>query len=174
MSKLMIFGAGYSGRAIAKSLQDSVDLVCGTTRSVEQAEKLRSLDIHPFIFDGETLSDALSAELSTVTHLVQSIAPGKMGDPLLRLCGGHLNSLMPQLSWAAYLSTVGVYGNHDGAWVDEETPCKPISVRSLERVEAEQAWTVAAREASVPLCILRLSVHRPELLSSRHRPASLR
>lgn len=157
MSQLMIFGAGYSGKAIAKSLQGTMDHVCGTTRSAEQAEKLRSLGITPFIFDGETLNDDLRAELSTVTHLVQSIAPGKTGDPLLRLCSGNLRSLMPRLRWTAYLSTVGVYGNHDGAWVDEETPCKPVSARSLERVEAEEAWATAAEDASVPLSILRLS-----------------
>ncbi len=48
-------------------------------------------------------------------------------------------------------------GNHDGAWVDEETPCKPVSARSLERVQAEQAWQMASDGADAPLSILRLS-----------------
>lgn len=157
MSQLMIFGAGYSGKAIARTLQGSMDRICGTTRGIEQAETLRSLGITPFIFDGETISDALRAELAHTTHLVQSIAPGKAGDPLLRLCNGTLKDLMPQLEWTAYLSTVGVYGNHDGAWVDEETECKPVSARSLERVEAEQSWAAAADKAGVQLSILRLS-----------------
>ncbi|WP_296035571.1 SDR family NAD(P)-dependent oxidoreductase [uncultured Agrobacterium sp.] len=157
MSQLMIFGAGYSGKAIAKSLQDTIGRICGTTRSAEHAQKLLSLGISPFIFDGDTLSETLRRELATVTHLVQSIAPGKTGDPLLRICSGDLKSLMPQLQWVAYLSTVGVYGNHDGAWVDEETPCKPVSARSLERVQAEQAWQMASDGADAPLSILRLS-----------------
>ncbi|WP_037170716.1 SDR family oxidoreductase [Agrobacterium larrymoorei] len=157
MSQLMIFGAGYSGKAIAKTLQGSMDRICGTTRSTEQAETLKALGITPVIFDGETISDALRAELANTTHFVQSIAPGKAGDPLLRLCNGALKDLMPQLEWAAYLSTVGVYGNHDGAWVNEETECKPVSARSLERVEAEQSWAAAADKAGVQLSILRLS-----------------
>ncbi len=157
MSQLMIFGAGYSGKAIAKTLQGSMDRICGTTRSTEQAETLKALGITPVIFDGETISDALRAELAHTTHLVQSIAPGKAGDPLLRLCNGTLKDLMPQLEWTAYLSTVGVYGNHDGAWVNEETECKPVSARSLERVEAEQSWALAADKAGVQLSILRLS-----------------
>lgn len=157
MSQLMIFGAGYSGKAIAKTLQGSMDRICGTTRSSEQAETLKALGITPVIFDGETISDALRAELAHTTHLVQSIAPGKAGDPLLRLCNGALKDLMPQLEWAAYLSTVGVYGNHDGAWVNEETECKPVSARSLERAEAEQSWATAADKAGVQLSILRLS-----------------
>ncbi|NTJ44277.1 SDR family oxidoreductase [Agrobacterium larrymoorei] len=157
MSHLMIFGAGYSGKAIAKNLQGSMARIGGTTRSADHVSKLQALDIQPFIFDGTMLTAELRDELVTVTHLVQSIAPGASGDPLLRLCEGDITSLMPNLKWAAYLSTVGVYGNHDGQWVDEETPCKPVSDRSLERVDAENAWMAAATRADIPLCILRLS-----------------
>ena len=157
MSHLMIFGAGYSGKAIARALQDRMDGISGTTRSDDNISNLQSLAIAPFIFSGAALSDELRVELKHVTHLVQSIAPGASGDPLLRLCGGDIKSLMPKLQWAAYLSTVGVYGNHDGDWVDEDTPCRPVSVRSTERVDAEAAWADAATKANVPLCVLRLS-----------------
>ncbi len=157
MSHLMIFGAGYSGKAIARALQGKMDRISGTTRGEDNISTLQCLAIAPFIFDGETLNEDLRSELRGVTHLVQSIAPGASGDPLLRLCHGDLKSLMPQLRWAAYLSTVGVYGNHDGDWVDEETPCRPVSVRSKERVAAEEAWETAATEAGVALCVLRLS-----------------
>lgn len=157
MSHLMIFGAGYSGKAIARALQGKVDQISGTTRSEDRISNLQCLAIAPFIFDGEVISEDLRAELQSVTHLLQSIAPGASGDPLLRLCDGDLKSLMPQLQWVAYLSTVGVYGDHDGAWVDEDTPCRPVSARSLERVEAENGWAQAAERAGVPLCVLRLS-----------------
>lgn len=157
MSHLMIFGAGYSGKAIARALQGKMAKVSGTTRSRYNVTGLQCQAIAPFIFDGETLSEELRTELKGVTHFVQSIAPGTSGDPLLRLCAGDLKSLMPDLQWAAYLSTVGVYGNHDGAWVDENTPCRPVSVRSTERVEAENAWLAAAETAGIPVCILRLS-----------------
>ncbi len=157
MSHLMIFGAGYSGKAIARALQGKMAKVSGTTRSEGNVTGLLCQAIAPFIFDGETLSEELRRELKGVTHLVQSIAPGTSGDPLLRLCDGDLKSLMPDLQWAAYLSTVGVYGNHDGAWVDENTSCRPISVRSTERVEAENAWEAAGETAAIPVCILRLS-----------------
>lgn len=157
MSHLMIFGAGYSGKAIARALQGSMEQISGTTRSADNISTLQCQAIAPFIFDGVSLSKDLRQELSGVTHLVQSIAPGASGDPLLRLCHGDLKGLMPNLQWAAYLSTVGVYGNHDGAWVDEDTPCRPLSVRSKERVAAEEAWAVAADQANIPLSILRLS-----------------
>jgi nucleoside-diphosphate-sugar epimerase len=156
--RLMIFGAGYSGKAIGKLLGSEGASVAGTTRSAEKGKALEDMGIRPFIFDGTSLSEPLLAELAETTHLVQSIAPGSEGDPLIRLCGQTgIKALMPKLEWITYLSTVGVYGDHHGAWVNEETELKPVSVRSVERVEAEQAWQVVAARDNLPLAILRLS-----------------
>ncbi|MBW8282878.1 MAG: SDR family oxidoreductase [Rhizobium sp.] len=155
---VMIFGAGYSGKAIGRRLSLAGHRVSGTTRSVEKQASLHECGIAPFLFDGSEISPTLKAELATVTHLVQSIAPGRDGDPLIRLFREtELKSLMPKLEWIAYLSTVGVYGDHGGAWVDEDTTLKPVSQRSVERVEAEAAWQALAERYGVPLAILRLS-----------------
>jgi nucleoside-diphosphate-sugar epimerase len=154
---VMIFGAGYSGKAIANALRTEAASVSGTTRSHDKFPNLAAAGMTPLLFDGVQLNDELVAAMGNVTHLVQSVAPGKDGDPLLALLGGDLKKLMPNLKWVAYLSTVGVYGDHGGAWVDETTPCRPVSARSVERVAAETAWTAAAEKADVPLSILRLS-----------------
>ncbi|MDQ0455352.1 SDR family oxidoreductase [Rhizobium paknamense] len=154
---LVIFGAGYSGKAIGRAFAAKGQTVYGTTRSEAKAEALKALGITPLVFTGEALSREVESALASATHLVQSIAPGPDGDPLMRLTGANPMALMPRLHWAAYLSTVGVYGDHDGAWVDEDTPCKPVSQRSLERVEAEQQWLKAAARADIPLAVLRLS-----------------
>lgn len=155
--RVMIFGAGYSGKAIGAEFLQAGASVAGTTRSNEKAAELKEQAIRPFIFDGITLNDALRTELAETTHLVQSIAPGESGDPLLNLMQQGLRSFLPKLEWTAYLSTVGVYGDHQGEWVDEETPCRPVSARSRERVAAEEAWQAAANAAGVPLAVLRLS-----------------
>ena len=156
--RVMIFGAGYSGKAIGRLLHEQGASVAGTTRSPEKGKALAETGIRPFVFDGLSLSEELSAELSETTHLIQSIAPGSAGDPLIRLCGAaDIKALMPRLEWIGYLSTVGVYGDHQGAWVNEETELKPVSVRSVERVEAEQAWQAVAARDDLPLSILRLS-----------------
>ena len=157
MSKLVIFGAGYSGRAIAKALSGDVDRICGTARSQENVDLLRQMGMDALIFDGQHLSAELIDTLSDATHLIQSIPPSAVGDPLLALLPDGLHQMMPRLTWAGYLSTVGVYGNHDGEWVDEDTDCRPVSTRSRERVDAETAWQGAAEAATVPLAILRLS-----------------
>jgi nucleoside-diphosphate-sugar epimerase len=64
---------------------------------------------------------------------------------------------MPALRWIGYLSTVGVYGDHGGAWVDEESECRPLPGRSASRIEVERAWQEKAAEAGVPAAVLRLS-----------------
>lgn len=154
---VLIFGAGYSGKAIGQAFAEKGFSCLGTTRSQDKADALAAKGITPLVFDGQQMSAELQTAMKTATHLVQSIAPGPDGDPLLRLTGGNLKAWMPNLVWITYLSTVGVYGDHQGAWVDEETPCKPVSVRSVERVEAETAWQTAAEQAEVPLATLRLS-----------------
>jgi hypothetical protein len=57
---------------------------------------------------------------------------------------------MPQLSWIGYLSTVGVYGDHNGNWVGEDVACVPVSGRSKERLEAEAAWMEIGERLGVP------------------------
>ncbi|EJT03071.1 SDR family oxidoreductase [Rhizobium sp. CCGE 510] len=153
---VMIFGCGYSGTAIAKAFAGDGVRISGTTRSTDKMEALRQNGVEAFLFDGEILDDELRRALADVTHLVQSIAPGK-GDPLLRLLGEGGASLPPGLEWIGYLSTVGVYGDHKGAWIDEETPCLPVSGRSTERLEAGEGWLAMARERGVPAAVLRLS-----------------
>ena len=56
-----------------------------------------------------------------------------------------------------YLSTIGVYGDHAGAWVDEASECRPVSKRSIQRVEAEAGWRLFAEETGVPVAIIRLA-----------------
>ena len=155
--KLVIFGCGYSGMAIAKAFAAAGAHVCGTTRSAEKLGQLNSAGIEGFIFDGETLSSDLMAAMRGATHLVQSIAPRETGDPLINIAGSELANLMPELQWIGYLSTVGVYGDHKGAWVSEDTVCVPVSGRSKERLEAEQAWADTGAALDIPAAILRLS-----------------
>lgn len=155
--RLMIFGAGFSGLAIARELAGECDFAGGTTRSPERFPALQGAGLSPFIYEGGTPSDDLDAATSETTHLVMSISPDAAGDPLLQAFAEGLRPAMPKLEWIGYLSTVGVYGDHGGEWVDEETPCRPVSKRSVARLAAEDGWTRLADEAGLPLAIIRLS-----------------
>ena len=154
---LLILGAGFSGKAIGDVFRQAGFTVSGTTRSAEKADALRARGIEPIVYDGGAPSDALAADMAHATHVVQSIAPGKDGDPLFRAGMPALSRLMPRLEWAGYLSTVGVYGDHKGDWVDENTALNPVSARSVERVEAENHWLDHGRTTNLPVAVLRLA-----------------
>jgi len=155
MTKIFIFGAGYSGRAFARASPAGTGIV-GTTRSAEKFAALRQAGIAPLVFDG-TPTTEIAAELETATHLVVSIAPGEAGDPVIGAAGAAIAEKMPALRWIGYLSTVGVYGDHGGAWVDEASECRPVSDRSRRRLEAERQWIGLGRETGLPVAVLRLS-----------------
>ncbi len=155
--RMMVFGCGYSGRAIARAAMETGAKVFGTSRTGEKAEALAPQGVEAFVFDGTAIDQPLEHALSQVTHLVQSIPPGAGGDPVLSLASDRLAALCPRLTWVGYLSTIGVYGDQAGGWVDEETPCNPAPGRSRERVEAEKAWLAAGEAIGVPVAVLRLS-----------------
>jgi len=152
--QVFIFGAGYSGKAFARANGEAA-AVFGTTRSPEKFESLQQAGIAPLLFDG-ALTPEISVTLEKTTHLVISVAPEEAGDPVL-LAARQAIAAMPALRWIGYLSTVGVYGDYGGAWVDETAACRPVSKRSVMRVEAEQAWLELGREIGKPVAILRLS-----------------
>ncbi len=154
---LLIFGAGYSGRAIAAEFKAKGHTVFGTTRSQEKAEALRALGIHPLVFDGETWTDEIRAVLSTTRHLLQSISPAAEGDALPARFQSSLPTIAPRLEWIGYLSTVGVYGDHQGQWVTEETRCQPEAARGAERLIAERDWLALGKSSHLPVSVLRLS-----------------
>ena len=155
-TRVFIFGAGYSGKAFAAARPQAATIY-GTTRSPENFPALQAAGIEPLLFDAGTARQDLIQVLSSITHLVVSIAPDEAGDPVLRALGETIGEAMPALAWIAYLSTVGVYGDHDGRWIDETAECRPVSARSKRRVEAEAAWAELAARRGVPLAVLRLS-----------------
>jgi nucleoside-diphosphate-sugar epimerase len=157
MMHLTILGCGYSGAAIARTFRDLDGQPVGTTRSAEKAALLAKDGIKALVFDGIELSEDLRLQMRETTHLVQSIAPGSAGDPLIRLAGDDIRALMPKLQWICYLSTIGVYGDRKGEWVDETASVHPVSERSVERVEAEDAWLSIGTALSIPVAVLRLS-----------------
>jgi nucleoside-diphosphate-sugar epimerase len=154
--RYFVFGAGYSGRAFGRLVAGGA-YVAGTTRSPDKFERLREAGIDPLQFDGEVTSDMVRSALAPTTHLVVSTAPGEAGDPVLGAGREVLAREMPDLRWIGYLSTVGVYGNHAGAWVDETSECRPVSRRSVLRVAAEQDWLSFGRDIGTPVAVLRLS-----------------
>lgn len=155
--RIFLFGAGYSARAFSRLMTGEAERIDGTTRNEQNFPLLEKSGIAPIIFDGETASPDLIDRLAKSTHVVISISPRESGDPSLAIVEEALRRPGNTIRWIGYLSTVGVYGNHDGNWIDETAPLAPTSRRSLERVEAESAWEALSERHGTPVALLRLS-----------------
>lgn len=153
MNTLFIFGLGFSASHFAKQALKKGWRVKGTCRKTDQKEALEHLGIEVILFDGETALSDFSNQLKDVTHILHSIGPDtKTGDCLYNLHKTDLENL-PHLHWMGYLSTTGVYGNWDGALVNESHERCPGSLRSRMRKTAEDQWFTS----DLPVHIFRLA-----------------
>ncbi len=138
-SRLFCFGLGASALALSRMLLAEGWTVAGTCRSQEKAAALASEGIETFLFDGDVPMADFDGALAGATHLLISAPPGKAGDPVLRHHAADLAALT-SVAWLGYLSTTGVYGDRQGAWVDEASDLRPSGERGQRRVDAENGW----------------------------------
>jgi nucleoside-diphosphate-sugar epimerase len=138
--KLLIFGLGYVGRALAAA-SDGAGVTGTARRSISDLSRTVAC-----IPPEETVR-----VLATATHLLVTAPPGTEGDPLLALDGAYAALARSPVRWIGYLSTTGVYGDRGGGWVNETTPPAPGSERTARRVAAEAAWLAFADRRAVDL-----------------------
>lgn len=122
MPKLFIFGLGYSAKRIAQRAQSLGWEVVATGSEGKLS------------FDD---ADAVHAELSRADAVLSSVPPDRQSgsDQVLADYGADLARFD---GWIGYLSSTGVYGDADGAWVDETAPTG--TGRRSARSEADEAW----------------------------------
>ncbi len=135
MNRLLIFGLGYSGSAIAKAAIAAGFTVAGTTRAGADASI-------PF--------DAADSAVQSATHLLTTAGPDQSGDPVLARYAAAI-AAAPGLRWIGYLSSTVVYGDQAGGWVDEDTATAASQARGQRRVDAENAWSRLAGACAVDI-----------------------
>jgi nucleoside-diphosphate-sugar epimerase len=161
MANLFCFGLGYSASHYIHGFGARFDRIAGTVTTREKAAHLAAAGIgghkvEAFVFDGTDAAPEVTAALTDADALLVSAPPTEDGDPVLVQFAGTIAGA-PQLETIVYLSTIGVYGDHGGEWVDEETPPAPVSERSGARLAAEQQWQALGLRAGRPVAILRLA-----------------
>ena len=102
--------------------------------------------MEPLLWPGD-----LAPALARASHVLISAAPDANGDPFLQAARPMIEAARP--AWVGYLSTTSVYGDHQGGWVDEDTPLNPQSARAVQRILAERQWLATG----LPVHIFRLA-----------------
>jgi nucleoside-diphosphate-sugar epimerase len=137
--KLFIFGLGYTGGFVAADQKSRGASVFATVQSPERAQQLSSDGLTVRVFSNDETDPRIAEDIQESDALLLSVPPGEFGDPVLKHWSSAIASA-PGLRWIGYLSTVGVYGDHQGGWVNEATPVAPSSARSRRRADAEREW----------------------------------
>ncbi len=157
--KLFCFGLGYSALATGRwlrRLHGEEFSWAGTVRSVDKGKALADQGITVHLFDGTAPSPTAAADIGAATHLLVSVPPQPPADPVLVHHRADLDAA-ENLRWLGYFSSVGVYGDAGGAWIDESAQCRPVNPRSKDRLQAEEAWRAYARSRDLPIAVMRLA-----------------
>jgi len=161
MTALVCIGLGYCARRFVADYGAGFTHITGTARSDDDVADLAGsrfggARVDMIRFDGRTVSDRLLAAVARADALLISAAPDEHGDPVLAVLAEAI-ARAPRLSSIVYLSTVGVYGDHGGAWIDEGAPLRPVSARNRQRIDAERAWRRLGERRRTPVALLRLA-----------------
>ncbi|MEM7376322.1 MAG: NAD-dependent epimerase/dehydratase family protein [Pseudomonadota bacterium] len=145
-----VVGCGYAGVRLVGSLRSQGVDVFATART---ARTVAGVAVHALDLDAPE-----PAALPPHDVLIYLAPPQPDGDSDRRserlvTCLQEL----PPVRAVVYVSTTGVYGECEGAWVDETTPLRPSTARAQRRVAAERVWRAAAETWQVPLAVLRVA-----------------
>ncbi len=151
--KLFCFGYGYSAAALARRLRKDGWRVAGTTTSEEKAAAMEKEGVEAHHWAGGDFDAAL---LDGATAILISTPPDEKNCPAFRAASDAITERHESIKWIGYLSSNGVYGDHGGAWVDEDSNLAPTNDRAKRRIHAEADWAGLGVAWSLPLIIFRL------------------
>ena len=151
---LCILGFGYTASFVAAQCKLSGFRIIGTSRDPKTRAQGEKKGYQLIDFSAEVLQKVLPE----VTHLLITIAPSATeGEPSLNRLQETQLKQFPSLKCIIYLSSTSVYGDHQGAWVDENSPSLKLDAIATKRLAAEAAWSQFAERHKLPLFILRVA-----------------
>jgi len=148
---LLVFGPGYTALPIMARAKAEGWLVTATCRNDKSRIPLEQAGYRSVPFGAGQLNGDIP-----VSHILTSIAPLEAGDPVLPLWNRWLKQ-QTELCALHYFSSTNVYGDKQGAWVDETTKPEPTLTRGTRRLEAEIEWQKLATSMALPCFKYRLA-----------------
>jgi nucleoside-diphosphate-sugar epimerase len=153
-ARVLVAGAGDVGLRVARLLHARGDTVWALRRSANASAS----DGIQWVQGDLTKPGSLLSLPADISHIVYLPTPDARDEALYRAVFiDGLRNLLGAMDTSAlqrllFVSSSAVYGEHDGAWVDEETPPDPPGFNGRVLLDAE---TYASEHA--PSVILRLA-----------------
>jgi nucleoside-diphosphate-sugar epimerase len=151
--RLLIFGYGYAGRALAQRLQPQGWRVSATIRRPADRAKLDAEGVTPVPAGNR---QAMARAVRDADAVLVTAAPDSEGCPGLRALVPALATARAFPDWIGYLSTTGVYGDRHGGWVTEQSRLAAQSLEGARRVGAERDWLEVGRGMGLTVTLFRL------------------
>ena len=151
--RILFLGYGYTAAALAARLRAGGWRFAATARSDETVQKIRADGGEPVMWSGASLPAAV---LEGVSAVLVSTPAGEAGCPAFAWASDAIASRAQEIKWIGYLSTNGVYGDHQGRVVDEDSRLHPTTPRARQRIQAESEWAIFGVERYLPVIIFRL------------------
>ncbi len=156
MPNVIILGCGYLGRHVAALEQTAGNPVLGVVRSETSAATLEAADIAATRADLDDPTTLAGLPLAgTTIYYFAPPPPRGTTDPRMAAFVAALDPAAPPAR-VVLVSTTGVYGNCEGAWIDEDSPVQPQVDRARRRADAEDTLRVWGRKHDVPVVVLRV------------------
>ncbi len=153
---LFCFGFGQVAKSfINKLLKNKIKVNLLTTSRKKTGEyNYLNLKYINFNFDEKSFDQNLLKEINKFSHILISTPPISSKDLFLELLISN-NNILEKSKWITYLSSTSVYGDHRGAWVDENARLIPSSKKGKTRLEIENRWEKLSK--NFPIQIFRLA-----------------
>ena len=140
-STVVVVGVGYVGKRLVERLAND-----STIATAVELGRSSSLNL-----DTDT---SLPIDLAAPYRVLYTVPPSPDHDDDVRL-KNFLEMLLQAPDSFTYISTTGVYGDCQGATIDEQSELRPVSSRAKRRVSAESRLREWSTEHNMPLYVLR-------------------
>lgn len=156
----LVFGCGYLGERVARRWLEAGDRVAVVTRNATRAEDFCSSGFDPIVADvcvPESLAQLPAADTVLFAVGYDRARDRSIEEVYASGVANVLSALREPKGQLIYISSTGVYGDAEGGWVDELTPCNPQRAGGRASLEAERAVRAAGDLFANGSTVLRLA-----------------